>query len=208
MRKSILLWPAIISIFLLVSISISSASEIKSLEDFKNSTFIKKYRQKGQMTSTQLKTEISAEARGYIDEKLVREVGRGYSYGFFFYLGGPPAYDEYDFFSIGIVTKSKDNPIIYYIHIEFHDESIPPSSGPTKFNKHIRDIFEDLINSIDSTLPLKDVADYVQKQSIIKYKQMSDSPKKTFGRYSFRVGTLSHDLFVRIDKSLDTGKRR
>jgi len=208
MRKSILLWTAILSTFLLIPISISSGSEIKSLEDFKNSTFIKKYRQKGQMTSTQLKTEIRAEVRGYIDERLVREVGRGYSYGFSFYLGDPPTYDEYDFFSVGIVTKSKDNPIIYHIHIEFHDESLPRSSGPTKFNKHIREIFEDLINSIDSTLPLKDVADYVQKQSIIKFTQISDSPKKTFGRYSFRVGTISHDLFVRIDKSLDNGKRR
>ena len=49
-------------------------------------------------------------------------------------------------------------------------------------NKHIREIFQDLISSLDSTLPLKNVADYVQNQSVLKYYRLSDAPKKTFGK--------------------------
>lgn len=186
---------------ILILVSASYTSEIKTVEEFKNSAFVKKYRQKRQMTSSQLRTEISAEARRFVDERLIRELGRGYGYSFHFHLGDPPTYDEYDYFSVDVVTKCKDNPIIYHIGIEFHDESIPPSSGQTTFNKHIREIFQDFISSLDSSLPLKNVADYIQEQSILKYQRKSDAPKKTLGKYSFRAGTMLWDLFISIDKA-------
>lgn len=179
MRRQILFYIAITIASVLMWFSISDSSEIKTLEDFKNSAFIKKYRQRRQMDSWPLRDGA-------------------YAYSFAFPLGSSPLYDEYDWFSVEMIAKSKNNPTIYNFGIMFHDESAP--SGPTRFNQHIREIFQDFISSFDSNLPLKNIADYVEKQSVVKYKQILDAPKKTFGKYFLRVGVVGHDLIVDIDK--------
>lgn len=179
MWRRITFYIVIILTSVFVGVSISSSAEIKTLEDFRNSAFIKKYPQKRQMRSWSLRDG-------------------GYNYSFSFPLGNPPLYDEYDWFSVEVVVKSKDSPIIYHLGIMFHDESAP--SGPTSFTKHIREISQDFIRSIDSTLPLKDVVEYVQSKSVFKYPGgILDAPKETFAKYSFRVGIVGHDLIISID---------
>jgi len=165
----------LISIFCWIPIAISS--EIKTLEDLKKSAFIKKYQQKRQMDSWPLRD------------------GR-YNNSFSFKLGT----DEYSWFLVEVVTKSNNNSIVQNYGVMFHDES-NPSIRPTKFTRKIREIFEDFIKSVDSTLKSNDITNYVQKQSVVKYRQIMDAPKKTFGKYSFRVGTVGHDLHISIDKT-------
>lgn len=167
-----------IAIILIISfgVSITYSAEIKTLEDFKNSIFLKKYSPKRDMKSWPLRDG-------------------GYNNSFGFQLGT----DEYSWFSIEIVTKSKNNPIIINCGISFHDES-DPLVHPTKFTMQIKTIFSTFLNSIDPSLPTKDINNYVQKQSLSKYRVITDAPKKTYGKYSFRVGTVTHMLIIDIDK--------
>ena len=157
-------------------VAIGSGFEVKTLDDFRESTFIKKYPQKKQMTSWALRDG-------------------GYNNSFSFRLGN----DEFSWFSVEVGTKSQNNPLVQNYGIMFHDES-NPSIWPTKFTEQIKSIFQDFIKSMDSTLDIKNISSYVQEQSLSKYHQIKDAPMKTIGKYSFRVGTVGHDLIIRIDK--------
>jgi len=180
MKKPIFLSILLTSTFLSVWILTSSATEIRELQDFKSSTFLKKYRQKGQMSSWPLRNG-------------------GYNYSISFHLGNPPAYDEYDWFSVDLTAKSEKNPVISNFGIMFHDEST--RSGPTRLTPHIKAILQDFIGVFGLNLPIKDITDYVQKNSVVRYKGILDAPPKQFGKYSFRVGIVGHDLIIDVEKA-------
>ena len=176
MRKQLFLIILIISLVVVGNISLAVCSEIKTLTDFKSSAFIKKYPQKKQMDSWALRD------------------GR-YNNSFSFSLGD----DADSWFSIEVVTTSATNPVICHYGIMFHDES-DPNIYPTKFTNQIKTVLEDFLKSIDSSINIKEVIGYVNKCSTIKYSKIADAPAKTFGKYSFRIGTVGYELIIDIYK--------
>lgn len=152
--------------------------KIKTLDDFLNTSFIKKYSLR-QMNSWQVRD------------------GR-YNNFFSFQLGK----DKYSWFTVEVVTVSKNDPEIFKIGIMFHDES-EPYTYPTRFTEQIKEISQYFINSLDSTLNLKDVINYVQVQSHVQLNGIADASRKNFGNYSFRVGTVGRDLIIDIINGKD-----
>jgi hypothetical protein len=195
MREKILLVINGILIFLFGLTAISMGSEIKTIEDFRNSSFIKKY--KPQRTKSW----------------DLRDGRYNYSFSFYFsdFWKRSPTdnhiYGESDWFSAEVQTKSKNDSKICSLGIMFVDEpEVPPQSEwYVKFTKHIKDISQDLISSIDSSLPLKDIMGYVESHSTFKLgreESISDAPKKTFGRYFFQVGLSGPHLIIHIQKEM------
>ena len=149
--------------------------KIKTLDDFLNSSFIKKYSLRREMDSWPLRDG-------------------GYNNYFSFQLGK----DKYSWFIVEVVTVSKNDPEVFHIGIMFHDES-EPYTYPTRFTEQIKEISQYFMNSLDSTLHLKDVINYVQEQSNVQLHGIADASRKNFGNYSFRVGTVGRDLIISID---------
>jgi len=168
MRKIILfcILSIFASVFWLNSISISS--EIKTLNDLKKSSFYKKYPQKD-TDSWPLKTGGYSYS-GYIDLKI----------------------DKHSLVLLEVLTKSKDNPIIYRYSMIFH-------SG---YTKQMETFLYDFFSSIDSSLDSKAVINYIHTQAAVKLLNSSDAPKKTFGKYSVRVSNLLSGVTVSIEKGL------
>lgn len=179
MRKYIV---SLLTVFVFVfwgSLFSTVCAETKTLQDFKNSAFIKKYPQKNQMKSWPLRDG-------------------GYDNSLSFRLGNDPD----SWFSIDVVTKSANNPIISRFGLMFHDES--GVDYKTKFTPKIKDIIRDFISSLDSGWPQKDFLEYVQNQSAIKYSRISDAPRQTFTslsgkNYYVQVGTVGNSIIVGID---------
>ena len=195
MREKIVLIINGILIFLFGLTSISMGSEIKTIEDFRNCSFIKKY--KPQRTKSW----------------DLRDGRYNYSFSFYFsdFWKRSPTdnhiYDKNDWFLVGVQTKSKNNFTVCSLGLMFHDEPEGPSVDKwyVKFTKHIKDISQDLITSIDSSLPLKDIMDYIESRSTFKLgreQNISDAPKKSFGRYFFQVGLIRPDLIIHIQKEM------
>jgi len=176
MRSHVYLVILIIVMVIGGSFSTGMCAEVKTLQDFKNSSFLKKYPQKKQMDSWALRDG-------------------GYNNSFSFRLGNDPD----SWFSVEVVTKSTSNPIVFHYGLMFHDESVPDYK--TKFTKQIRDIVQDFISSIDSGWPIKDVIEYAQNQSAVKYSKIADAPKNMFGKYSVRAGTVGNSIIISIDKT-------
>jgi len=176
MQKHIFLIITIMLLLVVGNISSAVCSGIKTLSDFEGSTFIKKYHQTKQMDSWALRN------------------GR-YNNSFSFSLGN----DAYSWFSIEVVTTNATNPAICNYGIMFHDES-NPNIYPTKFTNQIKTVMDDFLKSIDSSINIKEVVGYVNKRSTIKYSKIADAPAKTFGKYSFRIGTVGYELIIDIDK--------
>lgn len=195
MRREIVLIINGILIILFCLTSICMGSEVKTIEDFRNSPFMNKYKPK------------RTKSWGLRDGRY------NYSFSFSFsdfWKRSPNdnhIYDESDSFSVEVQTKSKDDSTICSLGIMFHDEPEVPPRGKwyVKFTKHMKDISQNLISSIDSSLPLKDIMGYVESRSTFKLgreQSISDAPRKTFGRYSFQVGLSGPDLIIEIDKDM------
>ncbi len=106
--------------------------------------------------------------------------------------------DKYSWFTVEVVTVSKNDPEVFHIGIMFHDES-EPYTYPTRFTVQIKEISQYFINSLDSTLYLKAIINCIQEQSNVQLHGIADALRKNFGNYSFRVGTVGRDLIISID---------
>jgi len=147
--------------------STSCSAEIKTLQEFQNSLFIKKYSQSKPMESWPLKAG-------------------GYSNSFTFDL----KIDKNSLVFLEILTNSKDNPTIYRYSMIFH----------AGYTKQMKSFFYDFFSTVDSSVDSKAVNDYIQKQAAVKLRKSSDAPKKTFGKYSVRVGNVLNAVTISIDK--------
>jgi len=155
----------------------SISSEIKTLDDFNKSAFFKKYQQTRPVDSWSLKNG-------------------GLNYSFAFSLGSE---EPSSILAIEIVFKSKETPMVLSYGVTFYDD-LATLSRPTKFTKSKRQILQDFIRSIDSSLPLKDIMVYIQEQSNFDYDRILDAPQKKFTKYFFRAGTVGPDLIIDIEK--------
>jgi len=158
----------LISLFMLNSISISS--EIKTLDDLKNSSFYKKYPQKD-------------------PDSWPLKAG-GYSYSTYIDL----KIDKNSLVLLEVLTKSKENPIIYRYSIMFH----------AGYMKQMKAFFYDFFSAVDSSLDAKAVIDYIQKHAAVKVPKSADAPKQTFGKYSVRVSNVSNAVTISIEKRAGT----